>query len=92
MKYDDFYHQISDLYRLNEEWTTLCADHITLTDCKHIQKCQNKWGGNAPSMTSTHHNGASVHVVRNDGGAVYMIGGDVGSQFVCIELQGDTSG
>ena len=41
-------------------------------------------------MISTHHNGASVSVERNDGKAVYMIGGDIGSQFefVNIEVRG----
>ena len=32
-------------------------------------------------MISTHHNGASVSVERNEGKAVYMIGGDIGSRF-----------
>ena len=38
-------------------------------------------------MSSTHHNGASVSVVRNDGKAVYMIGGDIGSRFEYVDIE-----
>lgn len=42
---------------------------------------------NAPGMISTHHNGASVSVERNDGKAVYMIGGDIGSRFENVDIE-----
>ena len=38
-------------------------------------------------MISTHHNGASVSVERNDGKAVYMIGGDIGSRFENVYIE-----
>ena len=38
-------------------------------------------------MTSTHHKGASVNVVRNEGKAVYMIGGDIGSRFENVDIE-----
>ena len=38
-------------------------------------------------MISTHHNGASVSVERNDGKAVYMIGGDIGGRFEYVHIE-----
>ena len=106
-RYQSFFTKIpTTYYRLDGEYL-LCANHITLTDCKLYNKCLKTWcvspnelndikfsleanplknclndRNNAPGMTSTHHNGASVNVVRNEGKAVYMIGGDIGSQFI----------